>query len=194
MSDVRIKGLAELQRALDTLPAKIESNIMRGAMRAGAKVIATQAKSNIISRSGELARGISYGVKLDRRAGRVMSYVRAGGKGRDGWYAHMVEKGTKRHLISVREDLKPSRMTRRGLKTYSISTMNKMLHSGSLKIGGKFVGASVMHPGARKKPFLRPAMDSRAQAAVEAVREYIRTRLASKHGIDVPGPDDRNDE
>ena len=50
--------------------------------------------------------------------------------------------------------------------------------------------AQVQHPGAKKKPFLRPALDLQGQAAVEAVREYIRTRLATKHGIDVPAPVD----
>ena len=194
MSDITIKGLPELQRALDTLTAKVEANIMRGALRAGAKVIAAQAKENVHSISGGLAYSVRYGAKLDKRNGRVLSYVRAGGKGSDGWYAHMVEKGTKRHLISVRDDLKPTRITRHGLKAYSIGTVNKMMHSGSLRIGGRFVGASVMHPGARKMPFLRSAMDSRAQAAVEAAREYIRARLSSKHGIDVPGPDNQDDD
>lgn len=188
-----VKGLANLQRALDSLPAKIEANMMRGALRAGAKVVATEAQANIDSISGDLARGVRYGAKMDRRMGQVRSYVRAGGKGSDGWYARFVELGTKRHLIKVREDAKPTRMTRRGPKAYSINTINKMIASGSLVIGGKFVGASVEHPGARPKPFLRPALDANVASAVEAVREYLRRRLSSKHGIDVPAPDNQDD-
>lgn len=45
-----------------------------------------------------------------------------------------------------------------------------------------------MHPGARPKPFMRPAFDTQHRAAIEAAREYIRARLAIKHGINVPGP------
>lgn len=191
MADVQVKGLAELQRALDELPAKIEANIMRGAMRAGAKVLAKGAKANVaaIRDTGLLQDDIRYGAQLDSKAGQVYGYVRAGGHG-GAFYAHMVEKGTAAHFIRVKQEARPTRMTRRGVKAYSIGTINKMVKRGSLTIGGSFVGASVSHPGAKKKPFLRPALDMHATAAVEAMREYIRQRLATKHGIDVPAPVD----
>ncbi len=35
----------------------------------------------------------------------------------------------------------------------------------------------VHHPGARPKPFMRPAFDSKAQAALEATGEYLRKRF-----------------
>ena len=35
----------------------------------------------------------------------------------------------------------------------------------------------VDHPGARPKPFMRPAFDGKAQAAIEAMAEYIRNRI-----------------
>lgn len=190
MSDIVIKGLAELQRALDTLPARIEANIMRGALRAGAKVLAAEAKQNIHNISGNLALSVRYGCKVSKVEGKVTAYVRAGGKGQPGWYAHMVEKGTAAHWIRVKMEARPSRMTRRGEKAYSIATLNRMAKRGSLMIGGRFIGASVAHPGARKKPFLRPALDMRGQAAVERMREYIRTRLSNKYGLDVPAPID----
>ena len=79
MSEVKIKGLAELQKALDTLPAKIEANIMRAAMRAGAKVLATEAKGNVNNVSGVLASSIRFGSKINRRKGGVEAYIRAGG-------------------------------------------------------------------------------------------------------------------
>jgi HK97 gp10 family phage protein len=168
MSDVNIKGLAALQAALDSLPAKIEANIMRGALRAGAKVLATEAKGNIQSHSGKLAGSIRVSVAL--RRGTVKAAVKAGGRGKgkaSAFYAHMVEGGTQAHLITAPP-------------------------GSALNVGGTLV-RSVQHPGARAKPYLRPALDSRAMDAVEAAREYIRTRLASKHGIDVPGPDNQND-
>ena len=51
----QIKGLAELQRAMDQLPAKVEANIMRGAMRAGASVGAGAARNAArVRRAGAL--------------------------------------------------------------------------------------------------------------------------------------------
>jgi HK97 gp10 family phage protein len=166
MSDVKVKGLAELQKALDTLPAKIEANIMRAALRAGAAVIAAEAKQNVNSVSGDLAASIRFGAKLNRRAGGVEAYIRAGGKAKKNrktvFYAHMVEQGTAAHIIKARPP-------------------NKMLAIGY---------AQVQHPGSRKRPFMRPALDRQSDAAVRAVGEYIRHRLATKHGIDVPAPID----
>lgn len=34
-NEISISGLKELEEVLNTLPAKIEQNVMRGAMRAG---------------------------------------------------------------------------------------------------------------------------------------------------------------
>ena len=166
MSDVQIKGLAELQKALEQLPAKVEANIMRAALRAGAKVIAAEAKQGVNSVSGDLAASVRYGAKIDKRDGKVEAYIRAGGKAKKNrnnvYYAHMVENGTVAHIIKARPP-------------------NKMLAIGY---------AQVQHPGSRKRPFMRPAMDTKAQSAIEAVREYIRNRLATKHGIEVAAPVD----
>lgn len=167
MSDTHVKGLAELQRALDSLPAKIEANIMRAAMRAGAKVVAQQAAQNVHSVSGDLAASVRFGAKQSARAGNVTAYVRAGGRGKKGknsrspaFYAHMVEFGTAAHVIKARPP-------------------NKALALGVYKVN---------HPGAERMPFLRPAMDMRANEALAVIREYIRQRLATKHGLTVPAP------
>ena len=50
MSEIRVKGLAELQDFLDKLPQKIETNIMRGALRAGAKPVLEAAKKKCTGR------------------------------------------------------------------------------------------------------------------------------------------------
>lgn len=169
MSDVNIKGLAELQAALDSLSAKIEVNIMRGAIRAGCKVIALDAKQRIHNHSGELAKSIKFGARPDKRAGQVQGYARAGGQGKKGekraFYASMVEYGTAAHAIKAK------------------------LPGHRLKFGGAYVD-QVNHPGSRKFPFMRPAMDATAQTAVQAVADYIRKRLADKYGLDVPAPVD----
>ena len=167
MGDVKIKGLAELQAALAQLPVKMENNILRGALRAGMKVIATDARRRVSVVSGELRDTIRSNCRPDKRIGKLVAYVKAGPvegtsrKDAKGWYAGWVEYGTAAHLIKVRPPGK------------------------ALAVGV----AQVQHPGSRKKPFLRPAFDTKKGEALEVIREYIRKRLALKHGIDVPGPD-----
>lgn len=165
MTDIKIKGAAELQNFLNQLPAKIEANIMRGALRAGAKPIADEARKNAPvgpsnaenerlygGYEGALRDSIRVGAKIDPRKGQVIGYARVGGKSKrtkaDVFYSHFVEFGTKPH-----------------------SVLN----------GGK---GDPTHPGTQPKPFMRPALDGQSEAAIQAAGEYIKRRLATKHGID----------
>ena len=167
-----VKGLSELQKLMDTLPAKVEANIMRGALRRGVNVIMARAKQLVPVSPANSENARLYGgyagalrdsIKVSTRLknGKVTGSVKAGGKtksGADVFYAHMVEFGTAAHGIT-------SRLRR------------------LLTFGGSFF-RSVNHPGARPRPFMRPAMDAEAQAAVIAAGEYMKTRLATKQGLD----------
>jgi len=76
------------------------------------------------------------------------------------FYAKFVEYGTRPHTITARD--------------------------GALRFGGGFY-KSIEHPGiVRPRAFLRPALDTQAQAAVIAVGEQIKARL-TKEGIDASG-------
>lgn len=167
MSETRIKGLAELQRALDELPAKIEANVMRGALRAGAKVLLADAQKSAAFADHTGALRASLRVTTSLKRGRIAAAVKAGPTKKDKrpWYARFVEFGTAAHVIKARRA--------------------RMLAIGVAKVN---------HPGAKKHPFLRPALDTQHVAAVEAAREYIRKRLSTKHGIDVPAPLEEGDE
>jgi HK97 gp10 family phage protein len=169
MNDTTVKGLAQLQAALDSLPAKIEANIMRGAMRAGAKLVLADAKrsASFADRTGALRDSLRITTSLKR--GTVLAAVKAGATAKDKrpFYAGMVEFGTAAHVITAG----PGKL----LPVY-----------GGVK--------SVHHPGARKHPYLRPALDTQGAAAVAAAAEYIRKRLATKYGIDVPAPAEEGDE
>lgn len=70
-------------------------------------------------------------------------------------HAHLVEFGTKPHMIRPRPPKK------------------------FLVIFGRFV-ASVRHPGARKYPFLRPAVTSTRGRVVESIRLGLATLLGKK--------------
>mgnify|MGYP003394070328 CR=1 FL=1 len=148
---------------------------MRGALRAGAKVILDQAKATAPvgppsskgkklygGYAGALRDSIRVGTRI--KGGTVTAYVRAGGKNAktkaDVFYANMIEFG--------------------GTKSYTIAAFKK---GGFLSLGGVF-RKTVPHPALRKIPFMRPALDGQAQNAVIAAAEYMKNRLATKEGLD----------
>lgn len=147
-----IKGGEQLQKFLTDLPVKIERNIMRSALRAGAKVIADEAKRNVPTQSGDLRDSIRIGTKAKRS--KVSATVKAGNK--KAWYYRFVEFGTAAHEIKPKS-------------------------AKSLFIAGMF-SELVNHPGARAKPFMRPAFDSKSSDAIRAVGLKIKERL-NKQGI-----------
>ena len=157
MSEItQVQGLAELDRLLKELPARLEGTVVRGGLRAGAVVLQNAAKQNVPVKSGALRRSIKVSTGIKK--GRVYSRVRAGDK--IAFYAHMVEFGTRPHKIG-----KVGRM---------------------LWINGRWVYAPVNHPGSRPRPFMRPAADSTAQTATVAVGNKIKSILETKHGLDTP--------
>lgn len=148
--EANISGLSDLQALLDKLPANIEKKVMRGALRAGQKVILEQARQAVHSVSGDLADSLR--IKTGARRGRVTATVVAGNA--KAYYARMVEFGTAAHLI------KPKK-------------------GKALVFGGREY-ASLRHPGAKKKPFMRPALDAAAgegSQAFEAVKTYLAARI-----------------
>jgi len=176
-----VTGLKELQAFLDQLPAKVEANIMRAALRQGANVVLQEAKNQVSVKEGYLRDSLR--VSTRSRRGTVTATVKS-----SLYYAKWIEYGTAAHLIKVQDEERPTRMTRTGLKKFNLRTINKMINRGSLVIGGQFVGPVVSHPGATPKPFMRPALESQSQAALLAVGEAIKKRL-NKQGLDASGVD-----
>jgi HK97 gp10 family phage protein len=171
--DVNIVGGKELADFLKSLPLKLERNIMRAALRAGARVIANEAKKNITTEdTGALKRSVRTSSRSQR--GTVFAYARAGGK-RSGakkdqaaFYAAVIEFGSAAHAIVPKK--KPFLVFR--------------ARDGRL-VKTKFIPR---HPGITARPFMRPAFDSKGEAAVAAVSKRIRERL-TKEGINVPLPE-----
>ncbi len=179
-SSVEIKGLAELDKLLKDLPAKIEGNVMRGALRAGQKTMMESVKSKLRENNSVKTRALEKSIRIrfnrkSMKRGWINSYLIAGNA--DAYYAHMVEYGTAAHFISVKKEAAPARMTRRGIKSYGISTINKMVNRGSLMIGKNFIGQSVSHPGGKPKPFMRPAFDANSDKSLNAMVEYMKKRI-----------------
>lgn len=158
MSDpINVKGLSDLQKLLDELPAKMERNIMRGALRAGMNEVKPAAVRRIHSRTGQLAAGLKISSRA--RGGVVSASLRATGP--HAFIAHMLEfTGAAAHWI------KPSK-------------------AGALVIGKSGqIREVVYHPGFLAMPFMRPALDEKAADAVVATGNYIKQRLKDKNGLD----------
>ena len=153
MSEVHVKGLADLQKYLDQLAPKLEANVMRNALRAGMKEIQPVAAQNINNVSGLLAKGLK--IKTSTRRGVAKATLVTTGK--HAFIAKWVEFGTAAHNIAAR-------------------------NGGSLFFRGLFTKLA-FHPGSRPKPFLRPALDQQSQAAVIAAGNYIKKRLSTKFGL-----------
>ncbi|MDA8256445.1 MAG: HK97 gp10 family phage protein [Betaproteobacteria bacterium] len=148
MTDIKISGLAELQTLLDELPAKIESNIVRGGLRTAAKVVELEARRLCpIGKTSALRDSIH--VSMRAKHGHISATIKAGGA--KAFYAHMVEYGTARHWI-------------------------KPKNRKSLFVAG-LMKEAVDHPGAKKEPFMRPAIDGKAADAIQTMADYMRDRI-----------------
>lgn len=166
--ETHIAGLADLHKLLQELPAKVEGNVMRGALRAGQKVVADEAKSQLDAMgavdSGDLKNSVRVqfrGKSLKR--GWVQVNVVAGNKA--AWYSHLVEYGTASYYTGNGSTVG---------KPYKIVSKKGKL--GALLFGGQ-VREEVTHPGIRPRPFMRRAVDVAQGPALQAVEAYIRTRL-----------------
>lgn len=158
-----VRGLSDLDKALKQLPVKLRQRHARGALRMAAKLVAEDVRARIHNVSGDLAASVR--VTTRRKGDQMMAAVKAGSK--KAFYAHMVERGTKPHELAPKN--------RKAM----------LIGGGTALSEGLLIRASAEHPGARKHPFMRPAMDAKRSSAIAAVVSYLRGRL-TKAGIDLP--------
>lgn len=161
---VQLKGADELRKALRELAPKIQANVIRGGLRAGAKVIMHAAQEKVPTHLGVMKKSIRVGTSL--RNGVAKATVKAGNK--DAFYWHWLEFGTHAHEIRPK-------------------------NGKSLFFAG-ISGSIVHHPGAKANSFLRPAMDENIAAAMAAVGVYINKKLGTAHGLDTPDPELEQDD
>ena len=165
--NVDILGGKALAKQLSELPLKIERNIMRAALRAGAAVVAAEARLNVPVDSAELKSTIR--TSSNSKRGMVEANAVVGSR-KKGWYATFVEFGTAPHVIKAGKNA-----TRLSFRTKD----------------GQWISASeVNHTGAKAKPFMRPAFDSKGEDAIKAVADKIGERLTDDK-INIVAPENR---
>lgn len=158
MSKLKIEGLSDLNKALQELPAKIERNILRGALREGSKEFLAKAREEVPKKSGALLKSLRVSARV--KQGKVTATMTAGNK--VAFYAHMVEFGTASFYTGSGESVGAP---------YEIKPNGK-----ALKVGDYYFG-KITQPGVKPQPFMRPAFDAGSADAVKAVTDYIKKRL-----------------
>jgi hypothetical protein len=165
------RGRASVDALFATAQEKLE-RVLRGAGRAGGKVIADEAKDRTTSEE------VREDIRIRARAsdGRIVVTIDV----KPGWGRSVgtwLEYGTSGHYITV-DDSQRQGMT--------ASRINRVGKAGTLVINGKPVGSTVWHPGARPHPFLRPALDVKERDAIAKAQSYINARVV-RGGINAAG-------
>lgn len=168
-----LKGREAEQRRRDEVPAKV-MRMLRGAARAGAAVIADEAKERVASDA--VRAGVIVG-RSTERAGTISVRITV----KKGWPRSLgtwLEYGTSAHFISVDPNFAGGRTAQRINRLDADAAKEGRPGPGAtLIINGKAVGATVFHKGSRAEPWLRPARDVKARDAVAAAQEYITARV-----------------
>lgn len=159
---IEIKGLKELHDQLQTLPARVEKNVLSGAMNQGINIIRDAAKQTVDSKK------IRKAIKSRQVKGKPGSVIRQVYI-KDVFYAKFLEFGT------------ASYYTGQG-KTVGAPYQIKPTRKKSLKTDDEYF-SSALHPGIKPKPFLRPAFDSSSGRAIDAMKSYIKIRLPMEMGV-----------
>jgi hypothetical protein len=131
---------------------------------------------------------IADSVKVKPKKHGTLIIARVLFEGPGAYVGRWLEYGTAPHFISVDPAYRQGMTTRRTNKR--IADGDDALKS-TLLINGKPVGATVYHPGSKKVPSLRPALDRKQAEAKAAAQSYISARVtrAGIIGDDTEGAD-----
>lgn len=160
----KARGQADVRRYFDGLRADVVRSLLPGAARAGAKVIADEARGKVTSDA--VREGVRTAVRAD--GGRVVARIYVA----KGWALSVgiwLEYGTDPHYITVDDS------QREGMSAGRINRLKK--NAGTLVINGTPVGKTVLHSGARPHPFLRPALDTKESEALAVAQSHIDKRI-----------------
>ncbi len=184
--DFPVTGLKELDAVLSALPKKMQKQAYRRALTAAARPIRDEARMRAPKKSGKMAKSIKTGSPRQNPDGSFSVQIRPDGE--HGFLALFHEYGTSPHFIApgdAAQDGKGlsarllTRKAKRGDVTGEVAT-------GRLKIGQNYVTGPVFHPGHSAQPFMRPALDIRADDAVAAFAKVIREFLEYNTGFSSP--------
>lgn len=148
--EIKVSGLKELERTLSQLPLDLQKKALGPSLRAGAQLILEQAQADVPRDNGELAGSLEIRTHVDPGIGGVAE-------------AAVIVRSPKGHLIEF------------GTQPHEITVESKKVLADPVE--RRIFGRKVRHPGTPARPFLRPALDTRAQDALFAMRDKLRELL-----------------
>ena len=184
---IPLKGGKDLDAFLAAFPLRLQKGAVRSALTAAAKPVRDQARANAPRQTGKLAKSIKSGSPKVNLDGTISISVRL--KGRHSFLGIFFEYGVAPHFITAGD----SNLSARKL-TQKVGREGSEEVDGAMKIGADFVTGAVLHPGIPAQPFLRPALDVRADEAVKAFGDRLRTYLKDKTGFSAPAQLDEVEE
>lgn len=183
-----VTGLKQVIDNLTAIGGKLEKQAMRSGLTAAAAVVRDEARVRAPKKSGKMAKSIRSGSARKNEDGNYSITVSLKGNSH-AFLGVFFEYGVSPHLISAKgEDitvggvnLSARKATRKGRN----EGLSSDVDSQAMKIGSNFVTGAVLHPGIAPRPFLRPALDTKASEAIEAMRDKIISVVESKTGFNL---------
>lgn len=164
---------------LNALPKRLANGAVRAGLVAGAAVIRDEARERVPVQSGKLRRAIKSGSSRVMSDGTVRIKVKL--LGEHSYLGLWMEYGVEPHLIA---------RTGKGQGRVAVKKAQDggvPINTGAMKIGEDFVSGIITHPGIRARPFMRPALDARANDAIRAIGTRMKEHIAGKTGLQAPG-------
>lgn len=161
-----VTGGGTIARMLGDMPDKLRTGTIKRAAGSAAKVMAEEAALIAPREGGKPDMADTIGVSVSAPRGTVTARVRL--KGPHSFLGQFMEFGVAPHLITSRTG-KP------------------------LKVGDNLVEGPIYHPGHAPRAFLRPAFDTKAQAAIARFGEVLGTEARTR-GYERAEPDSEDFE
>ncbi|MEO1488768.1 MAG: HK97-gp10 family putative phage morphogenesis protein [Pseudomonadota bacterium] len=171
-----LKGMREFEAVLSALPANIQRNAMGRGLRAGARVIRDEARLRAPKDTGKMAKAIRTGSPRKREDGTFTIRIYVDERKEHGFLGYFIEYGVLPHFISA-SGVQTGDNARASSRAARRANRRARENGGVLVIGNDFVSGVVEHPGHAAHPFMRPALQNKANEAVaefaKAVRAYV---------------------
>lgn len=185
-SSFEVKGLKQLDDFLAAFPVKLQKGAVRAGLTAAGGVVRDEARARAPKKTGKMARSIRTGSPKVNQNGTISVKVRADPKAQHAFIAHWIEYGVSPHFIRAGDSGMSPRLLTRAANNGGTSDVA----TGAMKINGNFVTGTILHPGFAPRPFLRSALDTKAQEAVKAFAGRIQDYLKGKTGFTAPSLDE----
>ncbi|MFN0133425.1 MAG: HK97-gp10 family putative phage morphogenesis protein [Phycisphaerales bacterium] len=172
--------LGDLRRKMDQLGVRIATNVVRRGLLAGAGLMRDDARRRVSVRRGALKKAII--AETDRKGStreRIVANVKIApraftvtAKGRLKAVSKKVQKERKRR--SIKGEIYP----RNYAHLVEYGTRPHHVGKGSKLSKGKASG--LLHPGARPRPYMRPAYDAKSAEARQLVERVVKAEFVKE--------------